>query len=71
MTDLDGIDESELSVISIDNDGFLWCGDFRLPIRFDPETEMLEFFDKDRRRSQTRGTQLVEVPLRSFFNLRD
>jgi len=58
-------------IICQDDDGFLTYGDFRLPIRYDPDREMLEFFDKDRRRSSQRGTAFIELPLEKLFQLRD
>lgn len=57
--------------IDQDEDGFLLYGDFRLPIRYDADREVLEFFDKDRRRSHQRGTPFVEMPLEKLFQLRD
>ncbi len=47
----------------IDDRGFLWYGDFKLPCRLDTEHGTLEFKDKDHRKSERRGTEFVEVPI--------
>jgi hypothetical protein len=49
--------------IRIDEQGFVWSGKFRLPMRYDGERDVLIFFDKDRRRSKERGSAHVEVGL--------
>lgn len=50
----------------IDDDGFVWYEDFRLPLRVDIERAVVEFFDKDRRRSEERGTRFVEITAQEF-----
>jgi hypothetical protein len=50
----------------IDEQGFLYYGDFRLPMKVNYDTGCLEFFDKDRWRSLERGTPFVQVPLACF-----
>lgn len=52
----------------IDDRGFLWVDDFRLPCRVNLDAGYYEFVDKDRQRSMTRGTRFVTVPI-SMFNL--
>ncbi len=47
----------------IDDRGFLWYGNFRLPCRLVVEHGTLQFKDKDHIRSMERGTEFVEVPI--------
>jgi hypothetical protein len=52
----------------IDDRGFLWADDFRLPCRVDLTAGFLEFIDKDHIRSEQRGSRYVNVPI-EIFNL--
>ena len=56
--------------IYVDDRGFLYIDDFRLPMRLIDNRE-LEFIDKDRIRSVARGTRIVCVPLDQFASLVD
>lgn len=47
--------------LTLDERGFLWLGDFRLPFRYLPDKGLFEFLDRDRRRSDSRGSRLVYV----------
>lgn len=52
-----------MSKIRIDFQGFVWDGNFRLPMRYDAARGVLIFHDKDKRRSERRGSPVIEVPL--------
>jgi hypothetical protein len=48
-------------MLILDDFGFLWTADMRLPVRL--VDGRLQFFDKDKRRSDARGTPYVHVEL--------
>lgn len=52
--------------IQVDPNGFIWYDGVKLPVRFIPERQAIEFFDKDRRRSEIRGSRTVEISLEQF-----
>jgi hypothetical protein len=52
--------------IRIDDQGFVYYGDIKLPLKYDPTIEALIFHDKDRRRSTERNTDQIVVPLAMF-----
>lgn len=52
--------------IQVDPNGFLWYDGVKLPVRFIRERGTLEFFDKDRRRSDLRGSRVLEIPVNQF-----
>lgn len=54
----------------VDGQGWLWYGDFRLPIR-QTTAGKLQFFDKNRRRSSVRGSEYVEVDPAKFAGLEE
>jgi len=53
----------------IDDAGFVWSGNFRLPLRVDYERGVVEFFDKDKRRSYERGSRFVEIQATSMVEV--
>jgi hypothetical protein len=59
-----------MNKIRIDEDRFIWFGDYRLPIKYIPERDTMQFCDFDRRRIMERGSRMVEVPLDAIQNLR-
>ncbi len=54
--------------LTIDSKNFVYAGGVKI-CRFDPQQQTLLFFDKDRRRSQKRGSREVSVPINCFVNL--
>lgn len=52
--------------IQVDPNGFIWFDGVKLPVRFIPERSSIEFFDKDRRRSEARGSRTVEIRVDKF-----
>lgn len=52
--------------IRVDEQGFVWAGNMKLPIKVDFSRDMLIFHDKDKRRVNERGTDQVEIPLVDF-----
>lgn len=55
--------------IYIDAEGFLYADNMRLPLRFDFQRAVLEFCDKDARRSLQRGSRYVDVSAEDFAQL--
>ena len=51
--------------IWIDEYGFVWLGEFRLPFRL--VGDELEFVDKDRRRCHERGGRYVRVDIEDMI----
>lgn len=47
----------------IDERGFLYVDDFKLPCKLNLDTGCLEFKDKDHNRSAIRGSEFVQVPI--------
>ncbi len=48
-------------MLILDDSGFLWTPDMRLPVRL--VDGRLQFYDKDKRRSDERGTPYVSVEI--------
>ena len=55
--------------ITLNDTGFPVLDGMRLPFRVIPETEEVEFFDKDRRRSEERGTRFVRLGAKEFIEM--
>ncbi len=54
----------------VDEDGFVWYNDYRLPMKFKIKEKALEFCPKfDRRRGENRSERIVMIPLADFANL--
>ncbi|HQO97802.1 MAG TPA: hypothetical protein PLF72_08620 [Anaerolineaceae bacterium] len=54
----------------VDEDGFVWYNDYRLPMKFIVQEKALEFCPKfDRRRGESRSERIVMIPLADFANL--
>jgi hypothetical protein len=56
-------------MIVIDDAGFLWTNDMKLPVRL--VGEQLEFCDKDKARSEQRGTRFVRIELTELLHLQE
>jgi hypothetical protein len=52
--------------IQVDPNGFVWYDGVKLPVRFIAARRSLEFFDKDKRRSEERGSRIVEITIEQF-----
>ena len=52
----------------VDSRGFAWVGDVRLPFKYYRETKILEFVDKDRSRSEQRGSRIIRVTVTEIIN---
>ena len=57
--------------IDIDDDGFIWFGGVRLPVRFVVEDSSLEFLIKDRRVISEINTRFVNVPIDAIVQLNE
>lgn len=56
-----------ITQLRLDERGFLWFGDFKLPMRYLRERGLVEFLDRDKRRSANRGSRVIYVPLVTFL----
>jgi hypothetical protein len=52
-----------MAKIRVDESGFIWNGHFRLPMKYDVQRRVLMFFDKDKLRSEQRGSTQIEIPI--------
>lgn len=57
--------------LRIDHNNFVWFGNYRLPAKYIPERNALEFCDTDKRAASVRGTRFVEVPIETLRKLED
>jgi hypothetical protein len=49
-----------MDIITRDDEGRLWAGDYPLPFKVDQDGTLL-FYDRDKRRSARRGREIIEV----------
>ena len=62
---------NKINRLRIDEDHFVWFGDYRLPVKFVPERNALEFCDNRPWRSSERGTRFIEIPLEELLKLEE
>lgn len=52
--------------LNVDPAGFVWYDGAKLPFRIIRSKGIIEFIDKDRRRSEKRGSRFLAIPLEEF-----
>lgn len=55
-----------LPTVSVDAVGFIYVNGFKTPVKLDANRKELEFYDRNKNRSWTRGTPFVRVGLEHF-----
>jgi len=55
--------------IKTDKGFFIWVDEAKMFCKFCPEKEMLEFTDKDKKRTEKRGTRFVHLPISDLLTL--